>query len=120
MAGAGTVYGGAGGDGGGGAGGDSPNGDNPGNVGNPGTANTGGGGGGGGNTNTGGKGGSGVVIIRYLTSDFGTCTGGTKTTDGNYTVHKFLLADTGTDLVMTQAIIATTNYLKKFRRLSFQ
>jgi len=54
-----------------------------------------GGGGGGGSTQnggptvTGGDGGDGVVIIRYLTSDFGTCTGGDKTTDGDYTVHTF-------------------------------
>jgi len=70
-----------------------------------GAANTGGGGGGGVYTGfgfPGGAGGSGVVIIRYLTSDFasgsnilfrtkstGSPTGGTITTDGLYTVHKF-------------------------------
>jgi hypothetical protein len=61
------------------------------------TANTGNGGDGGGN-GSGGNGGSGIVVIRYLTADFGTCTGGTKTTDGDYTVHKFLLADSGTNM----------------------
>jgi hypothetical protein len=58
------------------------------------SANSGSGGGGAGAGSSaglasGGNGGSGVVIIRYLTSDFGTCTGGTKTTDGSYTVHTF-------------------------------
>jgi hypothetical protein len=57
-----------------------------------GTANTGGGGGG---TDShdlgkrGGDGGSGIVVVRYKTSDFGTCTGGTTSTDGDYTVHTF-------------------------------
>jgi len=53
-----------------------------------GVANTGGGGGGGGGSPP-GAGGSGVVIIRYVTADFGTCTGGSKTTDGSDTVHTF-------------------------------
>jgi hypothetical protein len=75
-----AVYQGAGGTGGGGA------------ANNPGTANTGGGGGG--STSQGATGGSGVVVIRYLTADFGTCTGGTKTTDGDYTVHTFLSSGT--------------------------
>lgn len=62
-----------------------------------GTDGLGGGGGGQGNYAGGyasGAGGSGVVIIRYLTADFGTCTGGTKTTDGDYTVHTFLSSGT--------------------------
>ena len=70
-----------------------------------GIANTGGGGGGSGAgvQTTGGTGGSGIVIVRYVTTDFGTCTGGAITyTDSNganpvsnppyaggYTVHTF-------------------------------
>ena len=49
-----------------------------------------GGGGGGGSHGNGGNGSSGVVILRYLTSDLSnftvTSTGGTTATDGNYTV----------------------------------
>ncbi len=75
----GTAYDSIGGIGGGGAG-SSGNGVD-------GIANTGGGGGGAGGQ--GGAGGSGVVIIRYKTADFGTCTGGTITTVGNDTVHTF-------------------------------
>ena len=59
-----------------------------GNVLTAGTANTGGGGGGAKSGGTGGAGGSGIVIIRYLTAS-ATATGGTKTTDGDYTVHTF-------------------------------
>jgi hypothetical protein len=51
-----------------------------------GTANTGGGGGG--SVSGGGNGGSGIVIIRYLTGSV-TATGGTVSTDGNYTIHTF-------------------------------
>jgi hypothetical protein len=59
------------------------------NPGGNGTANTGGGGGGNhGADGNGGAGGSGVVIVRYLSSSL-TATGGTITTDGDYTVHKF-------------------------------
>jgi len=56
-----------------------------------GTPNTGGGGGAGANSGVGigGDGGSGIVIIRYVTSAFGECTGGTKTTNGIYTIHTF-------------------------------
>jgi hypothetical protein len=36
----------------------------------------------------GGTGGSGVVIIRYLTGT-ASCTGGTVTTSGSYTIHTF-------------------------------
>lgn len=61
------------------------------------TANTGSGGAG--RTYLGGGipatiGADGVVIIRYKTSSFGTCTGGTITTDGDYTVHKFTSSGT--------------------------
>jgi len=75
-----------------------------------GTDDTGGGGGGAGGIGagrggglSGGDGGSGIVIIRYLTSDFGFCTGGTKTTDGIYTVHTFKLADSGTNFNLVAA-----------------
>ena len=55
-----------------------------------GVANTGGGGGGGGNNVTHeGNGGSGLAIVRYLTSSGICATGGTKTTVGDYTYHKF-------------------------------
>ena len=62
-----------------------------------GTANTGGGGGGchyNGPTGPCGTGGSGLVIVKYLTSDFGVCTGGTKIVSGNYTIHKFTSSET--------------------------
>jgi len=56
-------------------------------------ANTGSGGGGGASSTTttyfGGAGGSGIVIVRYLTSLFGSCVGGTKSTDGTDTLHTF-------------------------------
>ena len=55
-------------------------------AGTAGLANTGGGGG---SSDNGHEGGSGVVIIRYATADFGTCTGGTITTTGSDTVHTF-------------------------------
>ena len=55
-------------------------------AGTAGLANTGGGGG---SSDNGHEGGSGVVIIRYTTSSFGTCTGGTITTTGSDTVHTF-------------------------------
>mgnify|MGYP001437315258 FL=1 len=57
-----------------------------------GTANTGGGGGGchGPNQPAGSTGGSGVVILRYTTSDApSNVTGGTKTTSGSDTIHTF-------------------------------
>jgi len=84
---------GVGGAGGGGAG------NNNSGAGTNGTANTGGGGGGGSGHSpnaAGGNGGSGVVILRYLTSDASgfTVTGGTKTTDGSYTVHTFTSSGT--------------------------
>jgi hypothetical protein len=49
-----------------------------------------GGGGAGDDTGTtAGNGGPGVVKIRYLTADYGNCTGGTETIDGLYTVNTF-------------------------------
>jgi len=65
-------------------------------------ADTGSGGGGGhGTGSNGGDGSDGIVIIRYKTTDFGDLTGGTKTTDGDYTVHTFKYADTGTSIEFT-------------------
>ncbi len=52
-----------------------------------------------------GAGVAGVVIVRYLTTDFGNCTGGTKTTDGNYTVHEFTTS--GTFVVITAPVLTT-------------
>jgi hypothetical protein len=60
-----------------------------------GTANTGGGGGGSDGT-TAGTGGSGVVIISYVTADFGSCTGGSISTNGSKTVHTFNTSGTFT------------------------
>lgn len=60
-----------------------------------GAANTGNGGSGNGTYNSqtgiwsGKAGGSGIVIIKYVTGTLPTMTGGTKTTSGGYTVHKF-------------------------------
>ena len=72
-----------------------------------GTANTGGGGGGG-HSGSGGSGGSGVVIIRYTTADFGTCSGGTMSTIGSETMHVFTSSGTLTMVslptVTTQAV----------------
>lgn len=64
--------------------------------GNNGTANTGGGGGGGGQDGnaTGGSGGSGIVIIRRLTADSSTASGGTESTSGSDTIHKFTSSGT--------------------------
>lgn len=81
--------GGAGGSGGGGAGASST-----GASGTSGTANTGSGGGASSNNGTSGSGGSGVVIVRLLTSDWGSITGGTQTTDGSYTVVTFTSSGT--------------------------
>jgi hypothetical protein len=54
----------------------------------------GGGGGGDSSTNpTGGKGGPAAVIFRYLTTNLATQTGGTATTDGDYTVVTFLSSE---------------------------
>jgi hypothetical protein len=63
-------------------------------VGSAGTANTGGGGGGGaGSDALGGAGGSGVVIISYPTGSI-TATGGTITTSGGNTIHRFTSSGT--------------------------
>jgi hypothetical protein len=73
-----------------------------------GTPNTGSGGGGSGSDSpngTGGDGGSGVVILRYTTTEFGVCTGGTKTTNGTYTIHTFTA--NGTFVVNTLPEIQT-------------
>lgn len=93
---------GAGGTGGGGAGGSS--GGTP--AGTAGTANTGGGGGGTyGATapSTGAAGGSGIVVISYPTGQL-TATGGTITTSGGNTIHKF--TSTGTFQVTAIADVA--------------
>jgi len=54
-----------------------------------GTANTGGGGGGSSDSGTGGNGGSGVVVLRILTADWTSITGGTQTTSGGFTICTF-------------------------------
>jgi len=60
----------------------------------PGVNGTGSGGGGSSSTDgtgyPGGLGGSGTIIIRYVTAQWGRCTGGNITTDGTDTVHTFL------------------------------
>ena len=91
-----VYYGGGGGGGNGGAGGIGGGG-NGSNVGVSGTANTGGGGGGGWAyaSGEGDAGGSGVVIIRYPTGSM-TATGGTITTSGGYTIHRFTSSGTFT------------------------
>lgn len=89
--------------------------------GNAGTSNTGGGGGGTGDPTggpwVGGKGGSGVVIVSYVTADFGACTSDgvlntdyTKTTDGANTVFKWLTTGNHTFTVVdaTSAPTVTT------------
>lgn len=70
-----------------------------GNVGN-GLSNRGGGGGGNYNNYGTGTGGSGVVIVSYLTADWGTCTGGSISTNGSYTVHTF--TESGTFTVVSK------------------
>ena len=94
---------GAGGTGGGGAG-------NRDGTATSGTANLGGGGGGNDGTGNSGAGGSGVVIIRYLTADLGTCTGGDITTDGDYTVHTFTSNGTFT-VILPKTITAKASIL---------
>lgn len=56
----------------------------------------GGGAGGNGADNRGGHGSPGIVIVSYVTADYGTCTGGTITTDGANTVHTFTSSGTFT------------------------
>jgi len=80
-------------------------------VGQDGTVNTGGGGGGGGESVAGGDGGSGIVIISYITADFGECTGGTITTDGADTIHTF--TSNGTFTVVA-APVAKGNFFMFF------
>lgn len=65
-------------------------------LGTPGSGSTNPGGGGDAkNPSVGGSSGqNGIVIIRYTTADFCTCTGGTKTTDGSETIHTFTTSDT--------------------------
>lgn len=82
--GAGNPTGGVGGANGGGHGSDSSA-----NFGTNGTANTGGGGGGNITDSGNAIGGKGVVIVSYVTANFGPCTGGTITTNGVNTVHTF-------------------------------
>lgn len=60
-------------------------------------ANTGNGGGG----NEAGS--SGIVIISYVTADFGACTGGTISTNGTKTVHKFTTSGTFTVVAASSA-----------------
>ncbi len=88
--------GGGGGSSGGGAAGGSGGGGNGGNVANSvaGTANTGGGGGGIYSSYPAANGGSGIVIVRYLGAQRGT--GGTVTTSGGYTYHRFTTSGTFT------------------------
>lgn len=62
-------------------------------VGGAGGVNTGGGGGGCGHSDHGGSGGSGIVIISYPTG-YISATGGTITTSGGYTIHKFTSSGT--------------------------
>jgi hypothetical protein len=52
------------------------------------------GGGGGGKDNGGGSGGDGVLIIRRVTADSDTASGGTETTDGSDTIHTFTTSGT--------------------------
>lgn len=83
----------------------------------PGAPNTGSGGGGSGGASTANTaGGTGTVIVRYLTTDFlSTSSGGTKTTVGSDTVHTFLYADSGTNLVLN----ATTAYVSPVDEVLF-
>lgn len=119
ISGSSVFYGGGGGGGNGGVGGLGGGGNgSPGTgVGAPGTANTGGGGGGGWSyaSDNGGAGGSGVVIIRYPTGSM-TATGGTVTTSGTDTVHRF--TSNGTFVVtsvITKKVIANTGYVEILR-----
>lgn len=80
-----------------------------------GAANTGGGGGGGasqGSSITGASGGSGVVIIRYKTSEAPiNMSGGDVTTDGDYTIRKYTVQDylyCGVSKIVNLALRMTT------------
>lgn len=70
-------------------------------------ANTGNGGEAGNDADDGAAGGSGIVIVRYVTADFGTCTGGIKTTDGDDTIHTF--TSSGTFTVVELPTVTPTN-----------
>lgn len=105
-----SLFGGQGGGGGGGGGdgqGAATDGGGAG-TGANGTVNTGGGGGGVYGGGTSGSGGSGNVIIRYLTADAAAyvVTGGTKSTSGSYTYHRFT---TSGNLVITLNVAFTKN-----------
>jgi hypothetical protein len=109
--GAGMTGGGTGGTGGGGNGGS----DNVAGTVQSGAVNTGGGGGGGIRLNPGANGGSGIFGIRYLTSAGVVATGGTITTEGDYTVHRFTtsqdfeVTDTGGGGVIQRTLGITVN-----------
>ena len=53
---------------------------------------------------------NGIVIIRYTTSDFCTCTGGTKTTDGLDTIHTFTADDTFNLIFSSTEIVEDITY----------
>lgn len=116
ISGVGIFYGGGGGGGNGGAGG-LGGGGNGSDIGGNGTPNTGGGGGGGWSyaTGNGGAGGSGIVIISYPTGSM-SATGGTITTSGRNTIHKFTSSGTFTvNSVVSKKIIANTGYVQVLR-----
>jgi cobalamin biosynthesis protein CbiD len=50
--------------------------------------------------------------LRIRTADFTAITGGTQATDGAYTICTFVLADSGTNLVLT------TTSIKKISRVA--
>jgi len=99
----GTNLGGAGGTGGGGHGGGSNRSTEYPGVGTDGLGGGGGGGNRGGSSSTNyavtggsGRGGKGIVIISYITANFGICTGGSKTVVGPNTIHTFTSSGTFT------------------------
>jgi hypothetical protein len=63
--------------------------------------------GGGGGEAGAGYGAYGQVRIKYVSTDFSNCTGGTKTTDGIYTIHTFTSDDTFTIEVKDAPIVTT-------------
>lgn len=89
-------------------------------VGENGGANTGNGGGGGSvnGSNNGGAGGSGIVILRWLKSDFGNCSitgvGNTitdATDDSDYSVAKFIVSGT---ITFTEPVSSSSNFFNFF------
>ena len=83
-------------------------------IGTAGTANLGGGGGGGAGGYASGAGGVGVVIVSYVTADFGVCTSSgventnyTKATDGANTVFRWITAGSHTFTVVGNATAPT-------------